>query len=171
MPPPPLPPLPAPPTVALSRGLPSTTTGFFVFDVAALATMAACLPTLRLFGRKRRWADLVSVVGRRASGWFGARGAGGNAKARTPESQGAARLRLSPGVPAPALVLPSSRRRRHARSKPPVAARGGRGFWGRRGGDFLQAACVAQECEKKIVWRADARRPGPGPGPAVYRVR
>ena len=53
----------APPTVALSRGLPPSTTGVFACDVAALATMAACVPTLRLFRRKGRYADLVSAEG------------------------------------------------------------------------------------------------------------
>lgn len=115
MPPPPLPPLPAPPTVALSRGLPSTTTGVLVFDVAALATMSACLPTLRLFGRKRRWVDLVSV-GREASnrqvlGRAGAAGTPKLAHARKVEAPRACaaepRARSRPRF---ALVTPASTR-------------------------------------------------------------
>ena len=85
MAPPPLPPLPAPPAVALSRGLPSTTTGVFVFDVAALATMAACVPTLRLFAAKRRWGDLVSEEGEKGF-WRAGRSRRAARAARPPAS-------------------------------------------------------------------------------------
>ena len=66
----------ASPTVALSRGLPGASSGVFAADVAALATMAACLPTLALFGRKRRYTDLVSGGTGVDGGWGGRCSAG-----------------------------------------------------------------------------------------------
>ena len=44
----------------LPRGVSASTTGIFVLDVLALATMAACVPTLKLFMKKRRHWNLVS---------------------------------------------------------------------------------------------------------------
>lgn len=44
----------------LPRGVSASTTGVFVLDVLALATMAACMPTLKLFVKKRRHWNLVS---------------------------------------------------------------------------------------------------------------
>ncbi len=54
------PPLPPPElVVALPPGLVNSNTGVFLCDVAALVTMIACVPTLSLYWRKRRWGDLV----------------------------------------------------------------------------------------------------------------
>ena len=44
----------------LPRGVSASTTGVFVLDVLALATMAACVPTLKLFVKKKRHWNLVS---------------------------------------------------------------------------------------------------------------
>ena len=44
----------------LPRGVSASTTGIFVLDVLALATMASCVPTLKLFVTKRRHWNLVS---------------------------------------------------------------------------------------------------------------
>lgn len=35
-------------------------TGVFLFDTLCIWTMGACVPTLILYYKKRRWADLVS---------------------------------------------------------------------------------------------------------------
>lgn len=56
----------APPSIdLLPRGVSASTTGVFVLDVLALATMAACVPTLKLFAQKRRHWNLVRKEGRR----------------------------------------------------------------------------------------------------------
>jgi hypothetical protein len=55
-----LPPLPPAVVVELPPGLVNSNTGVFLCDVAALVTMAACVPTLGLYYRRRRWGDLVS---------------------------------------------------------------------------------------------------------------
>ena len=46
----------------LPRGVSASTTGVFALDVLALATMAACVPTLRLFVAKRRHWNLVRCL-------------------------------------------------------------------------------------------------------------
>lgn len=47
----------------LPRGVSASTTGVFVLDVLAFATMAACVPTMKLFVAKRRHWNLVSGSG------------------------------------------------------------------------------------------------------------
>lgn len=49
----------------LPRGVSASTTGVFVLDVLALATMAACVPTLLLFAKKRRRWNLVRGKGKK----------------------------------------------------------------------------------------------------------
>jgi hypothetical protein len=53
-----------PVVVELPPGLVNSNTGVFLCDVAALVTMVACVPTLGLYYRRRRWGDLVRERGR-----------------------------------------------------------------------------------------------------------
>ena len=52
-----------PVVVELPPGLVNSNTGVFLCDVAALVTMVACVPTLGLYYRRRRWGDLVRERG------------------------------------------------------------------------------------------------------------
>lgn len=48
------------PIIAVPLGLANTNTGQWMYDVLPLVTMAACVPTLFLYYRSKRWTDLVS---------------------------------------------------------------------------------------------------------------
>ena len=48
------------PIIAVPLGLANTNTGQWIYDVMPLVTMAACVPTLFLYYRSKRWTDLVS---------------------------------------------------------------------------------------------------------------
>lgn len=48
------------PIISVPVGLANTNTGVWIYDVMPLVTMAACVPTLFLYYRSKRWTDLVS---------------------------------------------------------------------------------------------------------------
>lgn len=48
------------PIIAVPTGLANTNTGQWIYDALPLVTMAACVPTLFLYYRSKRWTDLVS---------------------------------------------------------------------------------------------------------------
>lgn len=48
------------PIIAVPLGLANTNTGKWIYDVMPLVTMAACVPTLFLYYKSKRWTDLVS---------------------------------------------------------------------------------------------------------------
>ncbi|KAL3151016.1 hypothetical protein ABBQ38_012887 [Trebouxia sp. C0009 RCD-2024] len=47
------------PIISVPSGLANTNTGRWVYDVMPLVTMAACVPTLFLYYRSKRWTDLA----------------------------------------------------------------------------------------------------------------
>jgi len=52
------------PIISVPKGLANTNTGLWLYDCMPLFTMAACVPTLFLYYRAKRWADLVRLVAR-----------------------------------------------------------------------------------------------------------
>ena len=50
------------PIIALPSGLVNASTGIWLWDAMPLLTMIPCTPTLYLYYRTRRWADLVSAL-------------------------------------------------------------------------------------------------------------
>lgn len=46
------------PIISVPKGLANTNTGLWLYDCMPLFTMAACVPTLFLYYRAKRWADL-----------------------------------------------------------------------------------------------------------------
>ena len=48
------------PIISVPAGLANANTGKLLYDVMPLVTMAACVPTLFLYYRAKRWTDLVS---------------------------------------------------------------------------------------------------------------
>ncbi|DBB06986.1 TPA: hypothetical protein ACH3X1_011578 [Trebouxia sp. C0004] len=47
------------PIISVPKGLANTNTGLWLYDCMPLFTMAACVPTLFLYYRAKRWADLA----------------------------------------------------------------------------------------------------------------
>ncbi len=52
------------PIISVPKGLANTNTGLWLYDCMPLFTMAACVPTLFLYYRAKRWADLVRLAAR-----------------------------------------------------------------------------------------------------------
>lgn len=48
------------PIISVPPGLANTNTGRWIYDVMPLVSMAACVPTLFLYYKSKRWTDLVS---------------------------------------------------------------------------------------------------------------
>ena len=52
------------PIISVPKGLANTNTGLWLYDCMPLFTMVACVPTLFLYYRAKRWADLVRLAAR-----------------------------------------------------------------------------------------------------------